>query len=381
MPIAETQQQELTSAWIFKRALNDNKKYTKWEDILADPKFQKEVIGTSSKPGIYPNVTETWLRNYYAQQNTFIKEFSDSKFSEFSRDGGFMKYISELVKRKFGISNTDTWNPTDIWCVKDENSVIRDIDKAINDKSMDSIEKLNVLLRTMYKERRVVGISLKYIKDKRDYAFYEEFNINDEFEFAKSEKPRVEIDQVRLDLKFNSSKKKYEAEGCSIWVLINKYNKQFKYTMETRTVSSSRWNNLSSSFIAIPNSGGQEGRAPNEMVLSEMKKYGLTFQNDHNAYPKSIAEFNERLDEFKKKFQLVSKKKFVLYPVTEEEFIKGIRECFLVKPPIANSKLMQLTMYSEFAKLKTKEFEEIMTSLLFFAQKKGKGFGPFGKLY
>lgn len=381
MPIAKTDQQELTSAWIFRRALNDNVTYTKWEDIFADKKFQEEVIGTTSKPGIYPDVDQTWLRNYYAQQKTFLKEFANSKFTEFTRDGGFMKYISDLVNKEFGISNTDTWNPTDIWCVQNESKIIQEIGRIVREDKLDSIEQLNAYLRTLYKERKVVGISLKFIKEKRDYAHYEEFNLDDGFDFVKSSKPTVNIDQVRLDLYYNPSKKKYGAEGCSIWILVHKLNKEFKYTMETRTVSSSRWNNLSNSFIAIPNSGAQEGRAPIEMVIKEMKQYGLNFVNDHNKYPKSVIEFNEQIEDYKKKFKLVSSKKFLLNPVTEKEFVDGIRECFITKPPIANSKLMQLSMYSELAKLNTKQLEEFMTSLFFFAQKRGKGFGPFGKIY
>lgn len=31
-------------------------------------------------------------------------EFSDSRWNEFNRDGGFMEFISNLIRVKFGIS-------------------------------------------------------------------------------------------------------------------------------------------------------------------------------------------------------------------------------------------------------------------------------------
>ena len=96
-----TRQQELGSAWIFRRALKDNIRYTKWQDILNDPKY--EELG--GKNGIYPTVDKDWLETFFLQQQKMLQEFSDSSFTEFNREYGFMKFISEVVKNKFGISN------------------------------------------------------------------------------------------------------------------------------------------------------------------------------------------------------------------------------------------------------------------------------------
>ena len=96
-----TRQQELGSAWIFRRALKDNMRYTKWQDILNDPKY--EELG--GKNGIYPTVDKDWLETFFLQQQKMLQEFSDSSFTEFNREYGFMKFISEVVKNKFGISN------------------------------------------------------------------------------------------------------------------------------------------------------------------------------------------------------------------------------------------------------------------------------------
>jgi hypothetical protein len=214
MPISDTESQELTSAWIFRRALNDNVRYKSTDDILLDPKFQEEVIGTTRKPGIYPDIDKVWLNNYFVQQKKFLDEFSNAKFSEFSRKGGFMDFISNLVNRKFGISNTDTWNPTDIWCVKEERKVISDINAVVESGQLDSVEQLNALLRTMYKERRVVGISLKLVK--RDQAYFEEFNVEDDLQFISSKTPTVTVIETNLDA---------NVKVCEITDILDKYKK------------------------------------------------------------------------------------------------------------------------------------------------------------
>ena len=42
---------------------------------------------------------------------------------------------------------------------------------------------------------------------------------------------------------------------------------------------------------------------------------------------------------------------------------------------------MQLTFVSEISKLSKKDMDRLITDMLFLAQKKGEGFGPFGKIY
>ena len=47
----------------------------------------------------------------------------------------------------------------------------------------------------------------------------------------------------------------------------------------------------------------------------------------------------------------------------------------------ANSKLMQMNFLYNFINLGDKEMEKFITDLFFLAEKRGKGFGPFGKIY
>jgi hypothetical protein len=87
-----TRMQELGSAWIFRRVLNDNQTYNTPEDIIKDRKYSELVK-------IYPAINAEWLKAFHAQQKTMFKEFAPSKFTEFTRDGGFMDYITEMVRQ------------------------------------------------------------------------------------------------------------------------------------------------------------------------------------------------------------------------------------------------------------------------------------------
>jgi len=66
---------------------------------------------------------------------------------------------------------------------------------------------------------------------------------------------------------------------------------------------------------------------------------------------------------------------------TDKDFVNNITKVFSVSPQLANTKLMQLTFLYELIKKPKKTMDTIMTKITLMAQKKGKEFGPFGKLY
>ena len=188
---AATKKQELTSAWIFRRALKDNKRYKSVDDVITDPVFRKDII---SKNGIYPEIDSEWLETFFLQQKKFLEEFAGEKFTEFTRDGGFMTFISKLVKTNFGVKK-DAWNPADIWCIKDEKKIIADMKKMMDAGDFDSVDQLNAYLKTLFKERKLVGISLK--KVSKGQVNYKEFNISGK-QFKSSKKPNYKIGRAHV---------------------------------------------------------------------------------------------------------------------------------------------------------------------------------------
>lgn len=369
-----TRMQELASAWIFRRALKDNIRYGKWEDILKDRKYNE----LGGEKGIYPIVDSEWLQTFFLQQKKMLEEFSNAKFTEFNREYGFMGFITKLVKQKYGIVRKDSWDPADIWCIQNEKKVISDIEKIIGKKQNTTIEELNILLRTLFKKRIVVGVSLKKVSGKQ--AKYEEINVDGGLEYNTKDYT-FNISKLKIDLSLKQdSVVKFTTQDASIFLDAIEDNKKITYKYQITTISSSRFNNLKWEPTASSASAARLGKAPVDMVLSILKENKINFSNTNKDYPRSSAEFKKRQDEFIKMFNIVKNKAEVGIK-SEKEFVSNFNKIFIVSPQIANTKLMQLTFLYELIKKPKKVSDTIMTKITLKAQKKGKEFGPFGKLY
>ena len=171
-----TAKQEATSAAIFELAL---KKKSGW---LTEKKFKedKEVEKTIRKkyPEAYDDPMNDWISVFWKQHKTIIDKLSDRSVTKFDHTGGFMEYIMTLM-RPLKIRKKDNWNPADIWGVRgDSKSVIAKIKDSMEglDKGTQTVLQLNALLRGMYKEDELIGISLK--KTSGPEAYWEEYNID-----------------------------------------------------------------------------------------------------------------------------------------------------------------------------------------------------------
>ena len=92
--------------------------------------------------------------------------------------------------------------------------------------------------------------------------------------------------------------------------------------------------------------------------------------------------FVEKENEYKKMFDVVNK--YVETNIkNSDEFSINILKQIADDDNYgtANSKLMQLKFLYEMTKLSEKKMEKFITDLFFLAEKRGPGFGPFGKLY
>ena len=69
--------------------------------------------------------------------------------------------------------------------------------------------------------------------------------------------------------------------------------------------------------------------------------------------------------------------------VTPIEAVTNIRETFsrTSLPFVANSKLMQVNWIYNFLTLSTKNRNKMVTDIIFLAEKAGRRYGPYGKLY
>jgi|694.fasta_scaffold07849_8 hypothetical protein len=117
---------------------------------------------------------ETWSKVYV---NTANKLFSYLKLDEtlnFYRGNSWVKSLYDLAKKldkndNSTFSNFNKWNPADIWLVKDSIKVPHD---------MTSLLELNQWLIDKFKDRTVIGVSLKKTED----ASVKEINLDNAIE-------------------------------------------------------------------------------------------------------------------------------------------------------------------------------------------------------
>ena len=128
-----------------------------------------EVGGTTLDEifGIDPN----WAYSSYATAQLLIKNKFVNRNHVFHRDSKVMKMIYAAKKVAFKNSDLppmkdDKWNPGDIWAVDPSVDLKKELDTS-------SIAALNESLLRLYKDRKVVGISLKLVKKK---AKFDELN-------------------------------------------------------------------------------------------------------------------------------------------------------------------------------------------------------------
>ena len=72
---------------------------------------------------------------------------------------------------------------------------------------------------------------------------------------------------------------------------------------------------------------------------------------------------------------------FISGETSTSNFLKNIKEVYASDPVTAQSKLMQLDLFSEILSLKDIEVRKLMTDIVYIAKKEGRSYGPFGKVY
>ena len=84
-----TAMQELGTLWVFKRAIQDNKEFKRWEDIKNDKDTWEELEKIWTLIGKVPTGPgDEWLEVFYKQNEVFLREVGKSNVSainEFTR--------------------------------------------------------------------------------------------------------------------------------------------------------------------------------------------------------------------------------------------------------------------------------------------------------
>ena len=365
-----TQQQELASLFMIERALSTPSKiYNNIDDLKSDKDGFKKLLK------VYPELENNtkWLNGLIAQQKTVGRQLKVGRYNVFNRDGGFMDFISKLVGDKFGIRKKDNWNPADVWVIKNEKKCEDDINEAVSG-SHPTIMELNEVMKRMWADKRLKGISLKAVSGK--VAQWEEVNVENLLFTEKNEEPLFELDSAMIKL----STKGTGVFSSQDTIVKVKEGTRHEYKFQIK-MNSRGFSNLKFEPTMRGSGAARLGKVPLDMLKTMMKSdYRLTFTNNNSDFPKTVQEFELQKDKFLKMWNNI-KGDCDTEIRTEEDFINNFMEAFNKESDVANSKLMQLQFLDLIFSLKKDEMRELLTNMVFLAMKKGKYFGPFGKLY
>ena len=425
-----TEQQELGSSYIFTQALVKNKKYKLPKGAvdskdLSPPQlneiFKGDLPELKKIFGIPKNQTfeyYDWLNAFYFQQKVLLKRYASTKFSRFDRDGGFMEYISKLIKTKFGISKKDTWDPADVWAV---DGLEEDIEKIIN-KGLEEVEdysdmqekydtimlenkvrigviKLNSILIDLLEAKKVVGISLKLTGSK---AHIEEINVIMVKELMASNEALINTvtngykvtPKNDFTCKFEIPKNK-KTFTQDVRVVANDIENGgiFDFQIKANSSESATGSNLKFEVTIKGMSKARGGKVPVDQLQKLID--GIkpnSFENDYTKFPRNVKEFEDKLSTYKTMFKKL-KTEGVDFGVpfedkSKESFVKNVTDAFKNKNKAfttnATCKLMGFEFLYFLVSIKEDQRKELLTDMSFLAQKKNTRkmdmFGPFIKI-
>jgi len=425
-----TQMQELGSAWVFKRAIQDNVIFNSPNDIVNDKNTYKELLKiwkTVGKVDWDDEVDGEWVVNFYKQQKTLLQKIGKPTFSEFCRSSDyvlpgskkgetFMEWVSDLVKKEFQISQKDNWNPADIWLIQNEAKWRREITKAYDNRDVRKkrtieaeLAKFNAIFRGLFRSRQIVGISLKKISGKT--AQWKEVNVTEKF-FKKLEATHMKLTEVKCLLgtkriRPETAKKDIERgkfRGLPDAATLTQDTVLLitdpglagepgaKYRVQIKANDSTKFSNLKWEPTITSATGARLGKATVELVLDLMKSYNILryYEPDNKKYPRNKTEFGEVEDDYRDIIEELVRDRFIdVGPigsgqVAVETAIINLKETFdqnRSQPWVAVSKLQQLRFLYALMTLSDRDRNDFCTSLIFTAEKAGRRYGPYGKLY
>lgn len=370
--------QEAGSAFILTQVLKNNKKFTSAADIMNDNDTKKGLDKIFRAP--YDKSINEWIHSYFEHQKAFFKKFQPTQWDLFEHGGqDLMKFVKEqcqIVKevtasgRLTDVGKYETWNPSDIWAVKDKSQVKKKINDAIQKDGTATLKELNNVLLNLMKDNKLIGLSLKKIDSKEKANFVYVNKDSKKIEFAKVEE--IKMSDITIEIKTGENVDGMSQGG---YVLFG------KYTINVIRTPSSGFSNLKYEST-IKGSGGRGGAAPVDLVATMLKTKipRHTYVNRHQDYPETADDFKNDKRDYEKMYDLL--KDNINGTKDYSEFRSRILKMYRSDNPksksVAQSKLMQLHFFSDV--VSNQKDAEFWTDLLYLSLKVGKRFAPHGKL-
>ena len=370
--------QEAGSAFILTQVLKKNKKFASAADILNDNDTKKGLEKIFKVP--YDKSVTEWIHSYFEHQKAFFKKFQPAQWDVFEHGGQdlmeFVKEQCQIVKevtpsgKLKDVGKYETWNPADIWAVKDKSQVKNKIDKAIQKDGTATLKELNNVLLNLMKDNKLIGLSLKKIDPKEKANFVYVNKDPKKIEFAQVEE--VKMSDITIEIKTEETVDGMSQGG---YVLFG------KYTINVIRTPGSGFSNLKYESV-IKGSGGRGGAAPVDLVATMLKSKipGHTYVNRHQDYPETADDFKNDKRNYERMYDSLKTNinGTKNYAEFRSRILKMYRSDNSKSRAVAQSKLMQLHFFSDV--LSNKKDAEFWTDLLYLSLKVGKRFAPHGKL-
>ena len=380
----KTEMQEKGTTIIFENVLNGDADFKKETDIMKHTKTAKEL--RAAFKGV-EHLLDNWIWTFFQQQEQFIHEYSNKKWSEFEYgDKSFVNFFSDeilpFVSRSGGgkpdAGKYTGWNPADIWAVRNKTAVQKKLKEAMGDgkkpKPQSLLEINTILVKLMEKNPPdLVGISLKMVKYKNN-AHIRLFNVETS-PILKQLKSFVPLEEYTMkDIHFEPDN---IINLKAVTTYVNYKNKDF-------SINITRSNNNMSFNTQIKNAAAQGGQTPIAMVM-DMLKNPPNWKRFATEYPQDRKKFNAKVDTYKPMWELVSKHCKTKTKMTWEKWVTEMNVLYVEDERDAKVTLMQLTFwYDAINKFgsNTKKSAEFWTDMLYFGMKitmKGQ-FAPHAKI-
>ena len=251
-----------------------------------------------------------------------------------------------------------------ILAVYDLNKVKQEIKKNINPKTQNLVE-LNNLLINLFKEKKLVGLSLKKI-DANQSASLKFVNIDTstmrlgDVEGYKMSDISFDFDNIFVDDKVTT---------------YIKFGKQNEYSINITRAGQ----NLSFNTAIKATPAAQGGQAPVKMVEEILRRgsSNITFKNDHNKYPQTAQDFLDDSEKYSKMYDYV--KKYFKKTNSFDEFKENLFKVYGKDKRNAIAKLMTLNFFYDSLRNKSNN-PEFWTDILYLGMKVGKRFSPHAKI-
>jgi len=393
---AGTLEQEQASAFIFRQVLNSSgPRWRDWQDIVLDTPVYNRLLQIFDG-----DVPDEWLSSYYAQSEVIFNKYSPGPYKEFGEDipDGFMGFITRVVKDNFDKEynlggNKDNWNPADIWIIKGwQSHYERMLENAAGKgvtRGTQTIMEFNDLLRSLYKRKLIMGVSLKKVAMNKA-ARWEEVNMDKNF---------VDTGNINNNYKDYTFECNFELQSNGAMTQDVKMaigDPRNGYTFQIKAVDSQKNSNLKFEGTKKGASAARLGKATTDFIvelLDDVTNKRSKFINDWQRarYPNTrddfVSESNPYNDEFWKKLIqgiLMDIKK----DTSNIDTIMGyFRKSYGKDPKNTRAKLMGLDFFNAVLNdINNKpDRNEFVTDMVYIAQKKATTkkdhYGPFLKVY